>query len=148
MTTPPIMSVTDELIAELEAAAKAATPQDFDSAASKYENGTCECHVCGGEGTVDIEADYLNYDDAAIGVQFYGIGQEFGAAESYYRRADPATIRALLSERAELKRDAERLDRLDREVEAYGFEGVHEGNRWMIDGPFRDIRTAIDAMTP
>lgn len=44
------------------------------------------------------------------------------------------------------KRDAERLDKLDGIGYAYGFEDMHEGNRWMIDGPFRDIRSAIDAM--
>ena len=43
------------------------------------------------------------------------------------------------------EKDAERLTWLDRQVEAYGFEGCHEGNRWFIDGPFRDLRTAIDA---
>jgi len=44
-----------------------------------------------------------------------------------------------------LRKDSERLDRLDMECEAYGFEGIHEGNRWMIDGPFRAVRDAIDA---
>lgn len=44
-----------------------------------------------------------------------------------------------------LRKDASRLDRLDIECEAYGCEGIHEGNRWMIDGPFRTVRDAIDA---
>lgn len=44
-----------------------------------------------------------------------------------------------------LRKDAARLDRLDIECEAYGCEGIHEGNRWMIDGPFRTVRDAIDA---
>lgn len=44
-----------------------------------------------------------------------------------------------------LRKDAERLDRLDIECEAYGCEDIHEGNRWMIDGPFRTVRDAIDA---
>ncbi|WP_462382238.1 hypothetical protein [Pseudomonas sp. Marseille-QA0892] len=52
---------------------------------------------------------------------------------------------ALLAERDALKKDAERLDRLDLESEAYGFEGIHEGNRWMIDGPYKTVRDAIDA---
>jgi len=54
-------------------------------------------------------------------------------------------IDALLAERDALKKDAERLDRLDLEREAYGFEGIHEGNRWMIDGPYNTVRDAIDA---
>ncbi|HGO9515751.1 hypothetical protein [Pseudomonas aeruginosa] len=44
--------------------------------------------------------------------------------------------------------DVERLNKLDALCEAYGFEGIHEGNRWMIDGPYRDIRAAIDCIKP
>lgn len=35
------------------------------------------------------------------------------------------------------------LNWLDSQVQAYGTEGYHEGNRWMIDGPFRDLRHAL-----
>lgn len=42
----------------------------------------------------------------------------------------------------------ERLNKLDALCEAYGCEGIHEGNRWMIDGPYRDIRAAIDDIKP
>jgi len=59
--------------------------------------------------------------------------------------AQQAERDALLAERDALAKDAERLDRLDIECEAYGCEGIHEGNRWMIDGPFRTVRDAIDA---
>lgn len=45
-----------------------------------------------------------------------------------------------------LARDAGRLDLLDSLCESYGFQDVHEGNRWVIDGPFRDIRTAADSL--
>jgi hypothetical protein len=62
--------------------------------------------------------------------------------------ANPATIKALLAHIVELRRDADRLNKLDRIGYAYGFEDMHEGNRWMIDGPFSDIRAAIDAMEP
>lgn len=65
---------------------------------------------------------------------------------------DSIAYRAVIERQAELraevealKKDAERLDRLDIECEAYGCEGTHEGNRWMIDGPFRTVRDAIDA---
>jgi len=56
------------------------------------------------------------------------------------------SLHALYAERDALKADAERLDRLDLECEAYGFEDTHEGNRWVIDGPFRTVRDAIDAL--
>ena len=42
-------------------------------------------------------------------------------------------------------KDAERLDWFDMECEGYGFEDIQEGNRWVIDGPFRTVRDAIDA---
>jgi hypothetical protein len=43
-------------------------------------------------------------------------------------------------------RDAERLNLLESLREAYGFENCHEGNRWVIDGPFNTAREALDAM--
>lgn len=42
-------------------------------------------------------------------------------------------------------KDAERLDWLQSQTEAYGFQDMHEGNRWTIDGPFMFVRDAIDA---
>lgn len=88
-------------IDELEALAKAATPQNIDSAQriERYDDGNhIACPACGGEGHVELEADFCNYDGAAIGVQFYGIGNAHGAAEAYLRAANPAAIRALIAE--------------------------------------------------
>lgn len=110
MTTPPIVSITDELIAELESAANACGRMLLDSAETLTPAGAgvIECPVCYGEGYASLENDYCNFDNHAIGVQFYGIGSDFCAGERYFRAANPAVIRALLAERAELKRDAER----------------------------------------
>lgn len=44
-----------------------------------------------------------------------------------------------------LRKDAERLDWLDQQGYAYGFQDMHEGNRWLIEGPFSSLRVAIDA---
>lgn len=41
-------------------------------------------------------------------------------------------------------KDTERLDWLEKQGYAYGFEDTHEGNRWTIEGPFMSLRTAID----
>ena len=100
---------------ELKKLAEAATPQDFDSAEEKVENGYIECPHCGGSGEVELEADYCNYDNVAIGVQFYGIGHEFGAAEAYYRAASPAAVLALIADRDALA--AQRDEGLAREAE-------------------------------
>lgn len=97
---------------ELERLAREATPQDFDSAKLTCDaNGWIECPHCGGEGNVQLEADYCNYDGQALGVQFYGIGNEFGTAERYYRAARPAVILAMIARIRELElRAGQRAD--------------------------------------
>ncbi len=57
-------------------------------------------------------------------------------------------LRGLIARLRAAEADVERLNKLDALCEAYGFEGIHEGNRWMIDGPCRDIRAAIDGIKP
>jgi hypothetical protein len=43
------------------------------------------------------------------------------------------------------EKDAARLDFLDQQSTSYGFEDMHEGNKWEIGGPYATIRNAIDA---
>ncbi|MEX5744694.1 hypothetical protein [Massilia sp. X63] len=81
---------------KLKALAKAATPQNFDSAQITNQ-GCIECPSCDGSGEVELTADYCNYDGRAIGVQFYGIGPEHRAAEAFYRAANPAAILELIA---------------------------------------------------
>lgn len=91
------MTAPDIDLDVLEAAALAATPQDFDSAEIMQKGGgEIECPACGGEGYVTLDADYCNYDSKALGVQFYGIGTEHGAAEAYCRAANPAVVLELI----------------------------------------------------
>lgn len=59
--------------------------------------------------------------------------------------ANPAAVLELIAELKQLRKDSERLDRLDLECEGYGCE-VHEGNRWVLDGQFHSARDAIDAL--
>ena len=58
-----------------------------------------------------------------------------------------ARIAELEREAVELRKDAGRLDYLNSTGEAYGFQDLHEGNRWLVylDGPFSNIRQSIDA---
>lgn len=95
---------------EMKAAAMAATPQKIDGAQEKTEDGCMECPCCSGDGQVDVGADYCNYDNTAIGVIFYGIGDAHVAAERYFRAANPATVLALL---AELEAKNERIAELE-----------------------------------
>ena len=44
-----------------------------------------------------------------------------------------------------VQEDVARLDWLDQQCEAYGFQDIHEGNRWEIGGAYANVREAIDA---
>lgn len=90
---------------ELKRLAEAATPQNFDSAQVATHEGWIECPTCGGEGSVDLGGDYLNYDNEALGVQFYGIGDAHVNAEAYYHAAKPAAVLALIAEVERLSAD-------------------------------------------
>ncbi len=102
----------------LRGLAEAAAPQNIDTAEIKrtFEGGEhMECPVCQGEGHVELESEYCNYDNTAIGVEFYGIGKAHGTAEAYFRAANPATIIALLDT---LTAQAERIKELEAEADA------------------------------
>lgn len=140
-TTPPIMTITDELLAELEQLAGKATPGPYRQCGADKESKSCACGQVWSTATDELVSIAHNGDamiDAPVAGQ--------SANSQYLAAASPATILALLQHVRELKADAERLDSLDKLCEAYGFEGVHEGNRWVIDGPFRSIRDAIDSL--
>ncbi|WP_342704225.1 ead/Ea22-like family protein [Burkholderia arboris] len=112
-------ALTVEHLTTLKQAALAATPQDIDGAErieSRPDGSYITCPACEGEGCLPFESDYCNYDHVAIGVQFYGVGTEPGAAEAYFRAAKPATILALLDrlERAESALPASSIDQLKR----------------------------------
>jgi hypothetical protein len=99
-------------IDKLKALALAATPQNFDSAQIKREGGWTDCPACGGDGTISIGNDYCNYDGSALGVQFYGIGDEHQRAEAYYRAANPASVLELIAEVERLRADAARYQHM------------------------------------
>lgn len=87
----------NELARQLREAAEEVSPQNIDSAQAVSDtDGYIECPHCSGEGTVNLEADYCNYDELPIGVQFYGIGTGVGAAERYFRAASPNNITVIL----------------------------------------------------
>lgn len=107
MTTSPVVSITDELIAELEALAINATPGPW-----RYEAG--EEDTDGPAAWPEVYAG----DVAVIGDEgFYGDNEQDEADAEYIALANPSTILALLAERADLKLqlaaasvDAERVD--------------------------------------
>jgi len=72
-----------------------ATPGDL-TTAERAQDEVIECPVCQGDGEVEAK-DYCNFDHKALGVQFYGIGHEFGAHEELWREV-MAQLPALLDE--------------------------------------------------
>jgi len=93
----------------LRKVAEKATPQDFDSAEIVAKEGWIECPCCSGEGSVELTADYCNYDNEALGVQFYGVGPAYVNAEEFYRTLNPTTAIALLDELAALRKENDGL---------------------------------------
>jgi hypothetical protein len=103
-------------IEKLKALALAATPQNFDSAQIKREGGWSDCPACDSTGIVSLGKDYCNYDGTALGVQFYGIGDEHQKAEAYYRAANPAAVLELIAEVERLRADAGRYRKIRAKV--------------------------------
>lgn len=90
--------ITNDEIQQLKALALVATPQEYDTAERVDEGGHRDCPTCGGDGIIEHVKGYCNYDGAAIGVDFYGIGPEHQNAEAYYRAANPSAILSLIEQ--------------------------------------------------
>ena len=162
MTTSPVMTVTDELLAELEEAAKNACSygkddwfklddlrHDIELDDAKYVATSSPFVIV----ALTAELRRLRAENAALEQSLAESRANDQAAMgwlTYLRWASGDRGERMLPELVEhiegLAKDAGRLDLLDSLCESYGFQDVHEGNRWVIDGPFRDIRTAADSL--
>lgn len=105
------MTNPTDIAAELERLAEVATPGNLETAKRVRDDEGVECPACGGEGYLDAR-DYCNFDGVAVGVQFYGIGSEFGAHEDLWRayRNHHAEIIAALRAAGEVGRMREALE--------------------------------------
>jgi RecJ-like exonuclease len=74
-----------QIAATLEALAAKATAGRLETAEYHQADYVIECPVCRGDGEVDA-SDYCNIDGKALGVQFYGIGSEFGHHEKLWSK--------------------------------------------------------------
>lgn len=168
------MTVTDELLAELEEAASNATQDAWELLPGTNLSGP-EI-IANGESiawVLDSEADAVHIATAnpatitALTAELRRLrteNAELAQSLAESRANDQAAMGWLTSLRwasgyrgermlpelvthiEGLAKDAGRLDLLDSLCESYGFQDVHEGNRWVIDGPYRDIRTAADSL--
>ena len=134
MTTGLVISVTDELVAELEALASKATPGNWATDGDTW--------VCAND------SDQLNNGFVLAICE----GPDKLKNAEYMANASPLVIRALLAERAELLRDAERYRWLREQKAEHGVSVVNI-SQWLsaatcvavtfVDGSFVDH--AIDA---
>ena len=76
----------------------------------------------------------------------------WGATLPLARAIESASRAPLLARIAELEREAEtlrvdakRLNWLESQRMAYGFQDIHEGNQWCVEGAYCSVREAIDA---
>lgn len=81
----------------LERLGKEATPGDLATAESVRTDTGVECPMCGGDGDLDAKA-YTNFDNVAVGVQFFGVGNEHVVQEALWHayRNNHAQILAAL----------------------------------------------------
>jgi len=103
MTTPDIAGLCERLRAALEGV----TPGDLDTS-DHIGRGNYNCPCCEGEGAVEGKT-FTNFDGFAVGVQFFGVGDEFAKYEAFFRAANPQTVRVLLDT---LERQAAEIERL------------------------------------
>lgn len=104
-------------IAEMRALMEACTKGDLSTAERHIESEYVECPACSGDGEIEA-SDYCNFDGKALGVQFYGIGPEFGAHEKLWR-AVTAALPALLTELEATRAAAERIAELEGALERF-----------------------------
>lgn len=96
--------MTPEDLKKIREAAEAATPGDLDTVndptdehSDRSESDYYECPACQGQGEID-GVTYTNFDHVAIGVQFFGIGNEHVNYERFFRLLKPETVIQLVDE--------------------------------------------------
>ena len=87
---------------EMERVAREATPGDLSTAEQRLGPDMFVCPVCDGEGDVP-GAIHNNIDGVAMGVQFFGVGHEFGKYEAFFRAANPEAVLSLITRIRELE---------------------------------------------
>lgn len=79
-----------EELPRLREIAEKATPGNLDTS-DHIGGGYYQCPACNGDGEIDGE-QFTNFDGFALGVQFFGVGNEFAAYESFFRAFRPETV--------------------------------------------------------
>lgn len=127
---------------KLRALYEAATKGDLSTAERHIEHEHIECPVCQGDGEV-LATDYCNIDGKALGVQFYGIGNEFGAHEALwaYLVSTVPSILALTEERDRLKLEIEAKDCL---MDGHYKAGVKAGWNMAIADDYAGLMRITD----
>lgn len=130
-----------DLIARLKELEAKATPGNLDTSERTGSQIGVECPACQGEGYVDAES-YTNFDAAAIGVQFFGVGDEHGAHEELWRFF-MANRRAIIARLEAAERMREALGYLHRDAERFVDLAMQVGRGNFREEAPRQVRNSI-----
>ncbi len=123
-----------EDLARLQEIAEKATPGDLDTAEHHDVNEDMDCPLCGGEGLVP-GSTFTNYDGHAVGVQFFGVGEQFGLNEAFHRAFTPAVALSLLADRARMEKAVELLCEVYEAARDVSMAAVQDDDgEWSIKG--------------
>lgn len=151
MTTSPVISITDELIADLEAAANATGGIGWHASTAYCSRSKRESRAIYHRPSPSVYVEIIETPDSDP-----ENGESIHAEEywKYIGLANPATILALLAERAELIKDRTRLEKLA--AHAYLIYDRHDVGMWrfpeIVINSTREqcttdhLRAAIDSM--
>ena len=90
------------------------------------------------------EIDRLRTEAVAADIRIENDKLEFQRIYAVLRSHAEVTQKAG-AERDAAQADAKRLEWLSQQGVSFGFEDIHEGNKWEIGGPYATLRIAIDA---
>lgn len=124
-------------ITDLIKLAEKLTPGDLSTAATHDAVEEVDCPFCDGQGSVDGET-YTNFDDVAMGVQFFGVGDEHAHWQAYFNALKPSRLMALLKV-AEAARTCQKFFPVEtNESEEAAFDKLDEAlaalNKELADG--------------
>lgn len=132
---------SDGLAGELAMLIANATAGDLTTSEATEEGGFVECPMCGGQGEVEQDAHYNNFDSVALGVQFYGIGKHFGAHErlwSFFMKHRKTILAALSQQDAVREAARDVIAERERQQSVEGWTTKH-------DDKYRDGAMALAA---
>lgn len=135
MTTSPVVTITEELVAELEKLASKATPGRIHDRLDAAGGGI-KYHCRGDDGSVVLQVDHKNGE-------FGFIGSRGHQDEAFFLACDPSVILALLAERSAMQSQIKDGIVTQDNLELYRKDALRY--QWLRDTLRHDSRRWADA---